>query len=133
MKAILKGLAIVYAPLLALYCLVILLFFMIVGCGTVAQKPVPPVAPPPGVSYFVPGPNGKTAFTKDGRPILTPLGVIRYNALVAKYGHEAAIIPPLNRGDGLTPFTNGTALLERVDYPNWALMDAWQRKGRASP
>ena len=91
------------------------------GCSTIQPKPVAPVATP-GVVYVV----GETV---DGRPILTPLGITRYNGLVLKYGHEFEFIPPLQPGDGLTSFTNGTAIIDTLHFRDFKLMDDWQNRG----
>ena len=60
---------------------------------------------------------------------MTPHFRLRYNALVAKYGTR--FMPPIVQDQGLTPFPDGTWLVNQQAMVWFLDMNQWQRNGAA--
>jgi hypothetical protein len=58
--------------------------------------------------------------------LITPDAVVRYNALIGRYGNDPLFLPPLKPNDGVTP-SGANFLIDDQHMVDFALMNSWRK------
>jgi len=112
---------------------------LLVGCSTVTPDKVKDEI----ASYDASTPSGYDVqnsgfigFMDDGKGILTPFGVLRYNTLVKAYKIKFKSYKgvELNENDGITEFTdkagNKLFIMDQQHLVYYAVLNSWKKEGK---
>ena len=115
--------------------------FLIAGCSTVTPDKIKDEI----ASYDASTPSGYDVqnsgfigFMDDGKGILTPFGVLRYNTLVAAYKVKFKSYKgiELTENAGITEFTdksgNKLFIIDQQHLVYYAILNSWRKEGKAS-
>lgn len=114
---------------------------LVVGCSTVTPDKIKDeissydASTPSG--YDVQN-SGFIGFMDDGKGILTPFGVLRYNTLVAAYKVKFKSYKgvELSENAGITEFTdksgNKLFIIDQQHLVYYAILNSWRKEGKAS-
>lgn len=69
--------------------------------------------------------SGFLGYTDDGHGVIVESARARYNALIAKYGDRFTV--PLKPDAGITPYTNGTYLIDPAHNVKAMEMNRWRK------
>lgn len=114
---------------------------LMVGCSTVTPDKIKDEI----ASYDASTPSGYDVqnsgfigFMDDGKGILTPFGVLRYNTLVAAYKVKFKSYKgvELNENSGITEFTdkagNKLFIIDQQHLVYYAILNSWRKEGKPS-
>lgn len=114
---------------------------LVVGCSTVTPDKIKDEI----ASYDASTPTGYDVqnsgfigFMDDGKGILTPFGVLRYNTLVAAYKVKFKSYKgvELTENAGITEFTdksgNKLFIIDQQHLVYYAILNSWRKEGKSS-